>query len=194
MVRAENERPDVAAKLALGPQIRLHGTIDDAMLKSFLCQLPHAAGTSGPLAIELTTLGGDAEIGRRIAMEAILLREQGQRRTIFIGKSAVYSAGATIMGGFAKADRYLTRDCILLLHCRTITKTLELQGPLGAVRAQIQQMMSQIEMGVALQSEGYARIIEGSEVSMEEVEEKAQRGWYLRAHEALERGLVAGLV
>ena len=187
---------DIAAKvrqLARAPQVRLLGTVSEAMLNAFQDQLA-AAEPGGPIAVEITSMGGDADIGRRLALEVGLARERLNRRLVFVGKTAVYSAATTVMGGFPREDRYLTRDAVLLIHCRQLQRSLELSGPLGASRVRLNQILGEIEIGVQLQQEGYAALVEGSRVSLDEITAEAEAGWYVRAEEALARGLVAGLI
>jgi ATP-dependent protease ClpP protease subunit len=176
------------------PQVRLLGSIDDDMLSSFLDQMARAREGEGPIAVEVTTTGGDAETGRRIALELKLARRRLGRRILFIGKTAVYSAGATIMSAFPVEDRYLSEDTMLLVHCRKLEKTLELEGPLRASRQRVNQLLSEIETGLRLERQGFADLIEGSRVTMAEVEEKAAGNWYIPAEEAVERRLVAAIV
>jgi ATP-dependent protease ClpP protease subunit len=182
------------SELARTPQIRLNGPITQDSLDAFLDQVGKVAAGEEPIAVEVTTTGGDAEIGRRLALEVKLARERLKRRLVFIGKTVVYSAGATVMGGFPKEDRYLTEDAVLLIHCRKLSKDLNLEGPLRALRIELEQVISEIDMGLTLQQEGYAEIVRGSSVSIDEVTSKAEQGWYIQASEAFERGLVAGLV
>ena len=187
---------DIAAEvrqLARTPQVRLLGTVSEAMLNVFQDQLA-AAEPGGPIAVEITSMGGDADIGRRLALEVGLARERLNRRLVFVGKTAVYSAATTVMGGFPREDRYLTRDAVLLIHCRQLQRSLELSGPLGASRVRLNQILGEIEAGVQLQQEGYAALVEGSRVSIDEITAEAEAGWYVRAEEALARGLVAGLI
>ena len=187
---------DIAAEvrqLARTPQVRLLGTVSEAMLNVFQDQLA-AAEPGGPIAVEITSMGGDADIGRRLALEVGLARERLNRRLVFGGKTAVYSAATTVMGGFPREDRYLTRDAVLLIHCRQLQRSLELSGPLGASRVRLNQILGEIEIGVQLQQEGYAALVEGSRVSLDEITAEAEAGWYVRAEEALARGLVAGLI
>ncbi len=173
------------------PQVRLYGTVDDSWLARFIDQ-SSAADPGAPLVVEVTTLGGDAEIGRRIAKEVQIMRSCG-RRVAFLGKTAVYSAGATVMSGFAREDRYLTEDATLLIHERQLTKTVELQGSLESCRLQCQAVLNEIATGVRLQCEGFQALIEGSSVSMDELLERAATNWYVPAVEAVERGLVAAI-
>ena len=188
---------DIAAEvrqLARAPQVRLLGTVSEAMLNAFQDQLAAAEPGEGPIAVEITSMGGDADIGRRLALEVGLARERLNRRLVFIGKTAVYSAATTVMGGFPRKDRYLTRDAVLLIHCRQLQRSLELSGPLGASRVRLNQILGEIEIGVQLQQEGYAALVEGSRVSLDEITAEAEAGWHVRADEALARGLVAGLI
>ena len=188
---------DIAAEvrqLARAPQVRLLGTVSEAMLNAFQDQLAAAEPGEGPIAVEITSMGGDADIGRRLALEVGLARERLNRRLVFIGKTAVYSAATTVMGGFPREDRYLTRDAVLLIHCRQLQRSLELSGPLGASRVRLNQILGEIEIGVQLQQEGYAALVEGSRVSLDEITAEAEAGWHVRADEALARGLVAGLI
>jgi hypothetical protein len=53
---------------------------------------------------------------------------------------------------------------------------------------------SQIRVGNRLEDEGFARLIEGSDIGLDEVIEKAPSNWYLSAEEALKRGLFADIV
>lgn len=186
--------PAEIRQLAQAPQVRLLGNVSEEMVNAFRDQLSAIEAGDGAVAVELTSLGGDAEMGRRLALEVGLARDRLGRRLVFIGKTAIYSAAATVMGGFAVQDRYLTRDTLLLVHCRQMERTLDLGGPLGASRNRVAQLLGEIESGLALQEEGYAALVEGSDVPMGEIREKAQDGWYVQAEEALARGLVAGLV
>ena len=115
-------------------------------------------------------------------------------RLLFLGKTAVYSAGATIMSGFPREDRWLSEDAILMIHCRKLDKTVEVSGPIRASLPQINALKAQIEIGIALEERNFRRLVEGSDVSLDEVFEKALHNWYLDAREALGRGLVAGIL
>ncbi len=193
MARSDTQSASIS-ELARTPQVRLNGPIAQDSLDSFLDQLGKLGAGEEPIAVEVTTTGGDAEIGRRLALEVKLARERLKRRLVFIGKTVVYSAGATVMGGFPREDRYLTEDAVLLIHCRKLSKDLALDGPLRALRIELEQVISEIDMGLTLQQEGYDALIRGSSVSIDEVTSKAEHGWYIQAPEAVERGLVAGLV
>ncbi len=173
------------------PRLRLHGTIEEDWIDRFL-EVAEAGAEDEILSVEVMTVGGDAEVGRRLSLEVCLLREQG-RKLAFLGKTTVYSAGATFMGCFKTAERWLTPDCWLLIHERQMQKDIPLNGPLRACQDQLRKAMSEVETGFILQRKGFEDLAVGSKLSADEVERRAQRNWYLKADEALELGLVGGI-
>ena len=175
------------------PHVRLHGTVDNQMYDSFCRQLA-ACPTEGMLVVTITTLGGDPEIARAMGDDIRLLREFQGRDILFLGKVAVYSAGATFMSAFPVEHRFLTRDTRLLLHERQITKTINLNGPLRMVVASLQAALNEVETSVAIEEEGFRELVKGSQVSFDELHQKAPSNWYLDAREALDRGLVLDLI
>ena len=174
------------------PQLRLVGSVDEAMYAEFRNQLG-AAPTDGPLVIALTTLGGNPEIARAMADDVRLLREAG-RDIYFLGKAAVYSAGATFMAGFPVANRYFTRGSSILLHERQIAKTIQLNGPLKSCTDQLRAALNEIEQSIQIEEEGFHALCDGSDVEFEEIRKKAPDNWYIPADEALERGLIAEVI
>jgi ATP-dependent protease ClpP protease subunit len=177
------------------PRISLLGTVDEAMAGQVRDALREPPTGDGPVTLEITTLGGDPEMARRMILEVAAARERlGPRRLLFFGKTVVYSAGVTLMAGFPKEDRFLSKDAMLLIHCRQLTKTMELDGPIRGNIPLIEAMLHQLKTGVKLEEENFARLIEGSDITMDELLEKALYNWYLTAEEAADRGLVAGLV
>lgn len=186
----------IRAPVELGtPQVRLNGPVDENMLRFFIDGLAIVErGGDWPLVLELTTTGGDADIGRRIAADVRLFRERTGRRTIFLGKAVVYSAGVTIMSAFPKADRWLSRGTPLLIHCRQLNKTVTFEGPLNAARMRVEALLGEIDVGLDVEQQDFADLIAGSDVRMDELLERAQVNWYVHADEALQRGLVAGLI
>ena len=184
-----------ARELVHNPTIRLHGTVDDAMLDTFLDGVARAEGGQGPVAVEVCTLGGDAEVGRRMVLEVGLARERlPGRRLIFIGKTIVYSAGVTIMSAFPREDRFVTSDGVFLIHCRQLEKTVELSGPMRGSMPLVESLCRQLKLGCEMEIEGFRRLIAGSEIEMEEVLDKGLHNWYLTAEDALERRLIAGII
>ncbi len=193
------QQPDTAAlpprDLVHNPTIRLHGTVDDDMLDTFLDGVAKAQDGQGPVAVEVCTLGGDAEVGRRMVLEVGLARERLKgRRLIFIGKTIVYSAGVTIMSAFPREDRFVTSDGVFLIHCRQLQKTVELSGPMRGSMPLVESLCRQLELGCAMEVEGFKRLIAGSDIEIDEVLDKGLHNWYLTAEDALERRLIAGII
>ena len=182
-------------ELIHNPHIRLHGEVDHAMLDTMLDGFASAEGGEGPIALEVCTLGGDAEVGRRMVLEIGLARERlkGQR-LIFIGKTIVYSAGVTIMSAFPRDDRFVTSDGVFLIHCRQLQKTVELSGPMRGSLPLVEALCRQLKLGCEMEVDGFERLIEGSEIEIDEVLERGLHNWYLTAEDALERKLIAGIV
>ncbi|ACG79032.1 conserved hypothetical protein [Phenylobacterium zucineum HLK1] len=176
------------------PNVRLNGPVDDAMLRAFLEGLSAAEDRGEPLTLELTTNGGDADVGRRIAADVRLFRERTGRRTLFLGKAMVYSAGVTVLSAFGRRDRWLARGCALLVHCRQLNRAVELNGPLLLERARVEALLGEIDLGLRIEEQDFATLIEGSPVPLAELLERAQSGWYLDADEALQRGLIEGIL
>lgn len=176
------------------PQVRLHGEVGHEMLAAFLEQVGKAQGGSGPLVVELTTAGGDADVGRRIAAEIRLFRERSGRTPLLFGKTIVYSAGATILAAFRREHRWLDRHCVLMIHSRKLAKTLELSDSLEAERPGVEALLAEIEIGLRVQDWGFEELIAGSDVDMDELKRRARHDWYLDADQALKRGLIAGVV
>lgn len=182
------------SELAGMPTVSLHGPVDDDMLAVWLDALARVVGGSGPLVVELATVGGDAEVGRRMAEDVRLFRERTGRRALFLGRTTVYSAGVTLMAGFHRADRWLSRDAVLMIHGRKLQKTLELDGPLRFERPRVEALMAEIDEGLRIERAGFEQLIEDSDITLDELEKQTIGDWYLTAGQALERRLIAGLI
>jgi ATP-dependent protease ClpP protease subunit len=185
--------PELGARLAR-PTVRLSGVIDDQTAGWFLDQVLPVLEVPGAIVVELFSSGGDAEVGRRLAEEVRLLREAHGRDLWFLGKTLVASAAVTFMAAFPRDRRWLTRDTTLLIHGRRMKRDVHLEGPLGSCRRVLEEMIADIDNGLRVEDEGFAELIQGSSVTLEELRRRAYGGWYLSAPEALELGLVAGLV
>lgn len=188
----DEQETDHRQKVLTSPQLRLVGGVDEAMYDEFRNQLA-AAPTDGPLTIAITTLGGNPEIARAMADDVRLMRE-ADRTLYFLGKAAVYSAGATFMAGFPIQCRFMTQGSSLLLHERQITKTINLSGPLKSCTAQLKAALNEIEHSITIEETGFRAIVEGSDVDFEELRSKAPDNWYLPCDEARDRGLIAGVL
>lgn len=145
--------------------VRLAGSVDERMFQEFQSQMQ----TIAPLVFELTTTGGDADIGRRLALEVRLLRQQSAREVYFLGKSTVYSAGVTFMAAFPATHRFLTADCVLLVHERRMDKELKLSGALRACTAVVKDVLAEIMNGQELERDGFKELIEGTSLSFEQL-------------------------
>ncbi len=175
------------------PHVQLSGQVNDQMYATFKQQLADAP-TEGAIVFSITTLGGDPEMARAMADDVRLLRDYTGRETLFLGKVAVYSAGATFMSAFPVDKRILTRGTRLMLHERQITKTLNLSGPLRMCVASIQATLHEIEQSIDIEEEGFRDLIAGSRVTFEELHEKAPANWYIGAEEARDLGLVLDVI
>jgi len=113
------------------PHIRLSGPVDYDMYRQFQAGIA-SAPTDVPLVVSITTLGGDPEVARAMGEDIRLLGAYRDQGAIFLGKVAVYSAGATFMSYFRRENRFLTRGTRIMIHERLITRG----GPLvDATRA-----------------------------------------------------------
>ncbi|GMM94204.1 ATP-dependent Clp protease proteolytic subunit [Qipengyuania sp. MTN3-11] len=186
-----NEKSDRQTVLT-APQLRLIGSVDEAMYAEFRNQLS-AAPTEGPLVIALTTLGGNPEIARAMADDVRLLRDAG-RTIYFLGKASVYSAGATFMAGFPVKCRFLTKDTTLMVHERQIAKTINLSGPLRSCTAQLKAALNEIEQSIAIEEAGFRAFVEGSDVEFEELQRRAPDNWYIGCEKALDLGLITEII
>lgn len=176
------------------PPVMLSGTVDYEMYKCFRKQLA-TAPSEGLIVIELSTLGGDPEVARMMGEDIRFHSEvDPQRRFVFLGKAAIYSAGTTFMSFFARENRYLTRGTRLMIHERKMSKMLQVDGPLTTCVAALKATIHEIETSIEIQNEGFANLIAGSSVTMGEVLEKAPANWYIEAQEAQALGLVEGLL
>ncbi|MGY4397088.1 ATP-dependent protease ClpP protease subunit [Sphingomonas sp. UYAg733] len=186
-------RNDTKYPLLAKPHIRLSGPVDQFMYQSFRQQLD-ACPKDGALVIALTTLGGDPEVARTMADDIRLLEDHDGREILFLGKVAVYSAGATFMAAFPVDRRFLTRHTRLMIHERTISKTINLNGPLRMVVASIKAALHEVEHSILIEEEGFRDIVKNSRVEFEDLREKAPSNWYIEAEEARELGLVLDVI
>lgn len=179
----------------LNPAISLFGSVNDQMFERFQFQLSQALETDAQeIAMELSTTGGDAETARRIALEINLFEKYRERKLLFFGKSFVYSAGVTIMSAFDRENRYLSKDCLLLIHARRLDKTVHYFGPLSSNVQIAEEMLGELKSGIELERQGFRALAEGSKISPEEVEKRAVRNWYACAEEALDCGLIKAVI
>jgi hypothetical protein len=172
------------------PAILLCGVVDAEMYQAFRAQLD-AAPETGLVVVELSTLGGDPEIARMMGEDVRFHSEaEPDRRFVFLGKAAIYSAGTTFMSFFTRPNRYLTRGTRLMIHERQLDKKLHLTGPLSTCIATVEATLNEIRASIAIQNEGFASLINGSSVAFDEVLSRAPSNWYIEATEAQALGLI----
>ena len=186
--------PDLTAADFAGPCIQLVGDVDYAMYQTFREQMA-TMPKEGLIVIAMTTLGGDPEVARLMGEDIRFQSETTPaRRLVFLGKAAVYSAGATFMSFFATENRYLARGTRLMIHERKLTKTVQLAGPLTTCVATVKAVLHEIEHSITIQNEGFENLVRGSQVDLDEVLQRAPENWYIEAREALSLGLVRGVI
>lgn len=175
------------------PHVNLSGTVDQAMYASFREQLARAPH-EGTLVVSISTLGGDPEVARLMGDDLRMLREYEDREILFLGKIAVYSAGATFMATFPVEKRFLTRGTRIMIHERILTKSINLSGPLESCVASLKAALHEIEESVRIEQEGFRDIVAGSNIAFEEVCRRAPENWYIEADEARDLGLVLDVI
>ncbi len=144
--------------------------------------------------VQLTTAGGVADVGLRIAEHVRLCREVLKREMVFPGEAIVYSAGITIMAAFPIRCRYLTRNTTLLIHGRKTNSKEIPAGPLTASLQAAQAVVAEFQSGIEAERKGFEQLIAGSAIQFNEIEERSKTNWYLSAEEALRRRMVAGCI
>ena len=82
--------PEAIRSRLARPTIRLFGPVGHPMVASFFDQLLPVLDVDGSILIELYTDGGDAEIGRHLAQEVRLLRQQHGHDMWFLGKTSPF--------------------------------------------------------------------------------------------------------
>ena len=175
------------------PAVLLSGPVDYDMYRDFRRQFEQASGDL--VVVELSTLGGDPEVARMMGEDIRYHSEMSSnRRIVFLGKAAIYSAGTTFMSFFARNNRYLTRGTRLMIHERKLSKELMINGPLTTCVATVKATLHEIEASIAIQNEGVENLIRGSRVTMEEVLRRAPSNWYIEAEEAKSLGLVEAVL
>jgi ATP-dependent protease ClpP protease subunit len=175
------------------PHIRLSGTVDHDMYARFQDGMA-AALHADPLVISITTLGGDPEVARAMGEDIRLLGAYHQKNAIFLGKVAVYSAGATFMSYFRRENRFLTRGTRIMIHERLITKDVHLEGPLSTCVATLKAALHEIEHSIKIEEEGFRLLVDQSDIDFEELRRRAPSNWYIEAEEARDLGLVLDVI
>lgn len=179
--------------LLAAPHIRLMGNIDYDMYRQFQDGLA-SAPADGPIVVSITTLGGDPEVARAMGEDIRLLGAYQGRNAIFLGKVAVYSAGATFMSYFRRENRFLTRGTRIMIHERLLTRTINLEGPLQRCASSLRATLNEIEQSIRIEEEGFKLLVDQSEIDIDELRRKAPENWYIEAEEARDLGLVLDVI
>lgn len=182
-----------AYPLLANPHVVLSGPVDHAMYQSFRDQLENAPA-EGTLVVTISSLGGDPEVARLMGDEVRLLSEYDGRELLFLGKAAVYSAAATFMAAFPAGQRFLTRGTRIMVHERQMTKTIQLSGPLRTLTATLKASLHEIEHSIKIEEEGFAALVRGTRISIDEVKRRAPENWYIDAEEARDLGLILDVI
>lgn len=177
-----------------GPNVLLTGPVDQAMYTSFRQQLDQAP-QEGLCVIEMSTLGGDPEVARLMGEDVRFRSDLNpERRIVFLGKAAIYSAGTTFMSFFARSNRFLTRGTRLMIHERLMTSTIQLNGPLTMCVSTLKAKLHELETSIEMQNEGFRNLVNGSTVPFEEVLSRAPENWYIEAARARDLGLIEAVI
>jgi len=81
-----------------------------------------------------------------------------------------------------------------MIHERKLSKTLTIDGPLTMCLATVRATLNEIKCSIAIQNEGFENLVRGSQVTIEEVLEKAPNNWYVEAEDAKRLGLVEAVL
>jgi ATP-dependent protease ClpP protease subunit len=188
-------RRDDLHRLLFEPNIRINVPIDEKTLGDFLEQLATVRSGQQDLILELNTIGGDADIARRIAEEIRLFDAHSGRTASCVGKTFVYSAGVTILAAFKKSRRFVTHDTVLLIHERRMDgQQLQMSGPISSSIQIVREALSLLETGQRLETDGFAELVEGSRLTVEELIECIRANCYMTAQQCLERGLIEDIL
>jgi hypothetical protein len=91
------------------------------------------------------------------------------------------------MSFFARGTRWM-------IHERKLAKTLVIDGSLTSCLATVRGTHNEIECSIAIQNEGFQNLIVGSNVTLDQVIQRAPSNWYLEAEEARNLGLIEAVL
>jgi len=81
-----------------------------------------------------------------------------------------------------------------MIHERKISKNLHIDGPLTTCIATVTAALHELECSIEIQNEGFANLVLGSTVSLDEVLKRAPSNWYIEAEEARTLGLIEAVI
>jgi ATP-dependent protease ClpP protease subunit len=176
------------------PNLRLFGPIGPQTFWDFISAMSDIRANGEHLILEITSEGGDADTARRIALEIELFLRDSDKQAYVIGKTIIYSAAITILAAVPVSNRFLTPDAILLVHERRMGKSISLDGPMRANIQILQEQLSTLLVAQKLEQAGFARLVEGSRLSLGDLEKRAAENYYLDAAEAVELGIISQIL
>ena len=98
------------------------------------------------------------------------------------------------MSAFPVEKRFLTRGTRLMIHERIMNSTIQLTGPLNTLAPVLHAKLNEIADSIRIQDEGFAALVAGSRVSLDDLKAKAPNNWYIEAEEARDLGLVLDVI
>lgn len=180
--------------LLFKPNLSINGMITPDTVTFALGRLVEIRSSQQVLIAEINTDGGDADAARRIALEIrLFLRHSGQAGYC-VGKSNVYSAGVTLLAAFPRENRFLTDDAILLIHERRLEANLQLSGPIRSCLQIVREQLSLLETAQQLEFAGFEELVDGSDLTVDQLYDRAIKNCYMKAETAVRHGLVAGVL
>lgn len=94
-----------------------------------------------------------------------------------------------MFAAFPKPRRFLAEEQVLLVHERRMESSIVLNGPMKSC---IQ--ISREKPGLARDPEWFTELVDGSSLSPDELFQRATKNSYIHAREAVELGIVAGVL
>jgi ATP-dependent protease ClpP protease subunit len=177
-------------ELLFKANVSINGSITPDTVGFVLGRLEDVRAAQAPLIAEINTNGGDADAARRIALEFRLFQRHSGQEAYCVGKSSVYSAGVTILAAFARTNRILTDDAVLLIHERRLDTTLQLNGPIRSCLQIVREELALLETAQELELAGFQELVEGSDLTVDRLYEMATTNCYMVAKDALKHGLI----
>jgi len=122
----------------------------------------NSASSENSSSIELSTPRRRSEVARMMGEDVRCQRTEPQRRFVFLGKAAIYSAGTTFMSFFRPREPLSLARHALMIHERKLSKQLVIDGPshLPCNRAGDTQRDRMLHCD---QNEGFQKLVLGSQ-------------------------------
>lgn len=141
---------------------------------------------------KVTTFGESShEVARMIGEEIRFAEERAPRtRWVFLGTTTICPAGVTLMSFFPRPRRYLMRGTRLSIQGHTLRDATIAGGSLPTCRENTVKLLRKIERLAHIEEMCFKNLIERSEVTLDEIRERAANNWLLDAEEAKDRGLI----